>query len=61
MFTGLMDLDQVELLPGVHVLSCGPLPFLRAVRTAALARGVSADAISYEVFGPDLWAPDNRS
>lgn len=59
-FTGLMDLDQVELLPGVHVLSCGPLPFLRAVRTAALARGVSPDNISYEVFGPDLWAPDTR-
>lgn len=59
-FAGLMDLDQVDLVPGVHVLSCGPLPFLRAVRTAALAGGVSADNLSYEVFGPDLWASDTR-
>lgn len=56
-FTGLMDLDQVDLAAGVHVLSCGPLPFLRAVRTASLARGVTVDRISHEVFGPDLWSP----
>jgi nitric oxide dioxygenase len=29
---------------------------MRKVRGALLARGVPADHIRYEVFGPDLWA-----
>jgi nitric oxide dioxygenase len=54
--TGLMDLTDVPLPDGVHVFTCGPLPFMRQVRGALLARGVPADHIRYEVFGPDLWA-----
>lgn len=53
--TGLMDLSQVPLPDGVHVFTCGPLPFMRRVRGSLLARGVPADRIRYEVFGPDLW------
>ncbi|WP_052868508.1 globin domain-containing protein [Streptomyces niger] len=34
---------------------CGPLPFLRAVRGDLLRAGVPAEAVHYEVFGPDLW------
>ncbi|MDV6264201.1 globin domain-containing protein [Rhodococcoides yunnanense] len=56
-FTGLMDFDRIEFTADTHVLSCGPLPFLRAVRLAALQRGVPPESISYEVFGPDLWSP----
>jgi nitric oxide dioxygenase len=54
--TGLMDLTDIPLPAGVHVFTCGPLPFMRKVRGALLARGVPADHIRYEVFGPDLWA-----
>lgn len=40
---------------------CGPLPFMRAVRRTLMDKGVDPRNISYEVFGPDLWAqdPDN--
>ncbi|MEO3938322.1 globin domain-containing protein [Dermatophilaceae bacterium Soc4.6] len=54
--TGLMDLTDVALPEGVHVFTCGPLPFMRQIRADLLARGVPADHIRYEVFGPDLWA-----
>ena len=53
--TGLMDLAEVPLPAGVQVFTCGPLPFMRAVRASLLARGVPATSIRYEVFGPDLW------
>jgi len=33
---------------------CGPLPFMQAQRQALLARGVAADRMHREVFGPDL-------
>ena len=52
---GLMDLSEVPLDDGVQVFTCGPLPFMRHVRSGLLARGVPADKIRYEVFGPDLW------
>lgn len=54
--TGFMDLSKIPLPAGLHVFTCGPLPFMRQVRTALLARRVPADHIRYEVFGPDLWA-----
>lgn len=54
--TGFMDLAEIALPAGVHVFTCGPLPFMRQVRSALLDRGVPADHIRYEVFGPDLWA-----
>lgn len=41
--------------PGTHAYLCGPLPFMRAVRTQLLGKGVPAADIHYEVFGPDLW------
>jgi nitric oxide dioxygenase len=53
---GLMDLSDVPLPPDVQVFTCGPLPFMRHVRSTLLARGVPASHIRYEVFGPDLWA-----
>lgn len=37
---------------------CGPLPFMQAIRSALLDRGVAPRNIQYEVFGPDLWQAD---
>lgn len=56
---GYMDLAQVPLDDDVQVFTCGPLPFMRHVRASLLARGVPASNIRYEVFGPDLWAPQD--
>ncbi|MET9893828.1 globin domain-containing protein [Streptomyces sp. NPDC006465] len=53
--TGLVDLSGVTVQPGTHAYLCGPLPFMRAVRTQLLGKGVPAADIHYEVFGPDLW------
>ncbi len=55
-FPGLMDLSRVPLPDDLQVFTCGPLPFMRHVRTTLLDRGVPASRIRYEVFGPDLWA-----
>jgi nitric oxide dioxygenase len=55
---GLMDLSEVTVPADATVYLCGPLPFMRSVRTALLARGVPARRVRYEVFGPDLWQAD---
>jgi nitric oxide dioxygenase len=52
---GRADLGDVELPEGLTAYLCGPLPFMRAVRGDLLRRGVPAERIHYEVFGPDLW------
>ncbi|MFG2217317.1 globin domain-containing protein [Streptomyces sp. NPDC048685] len=53
--TGRVDLSGLAVAPGTHAYLCGPLPFMRAVRTQLLAKGVPATDIHYEVFGPDMW------
>ncbi|MFF3156954.1 globin domain-containing protein [Streptomyces sp. NPDC057910] len=53
--TGLVDLTRLPVAPGTRAYLCGPLPFMRAIRTQLLAKGVRAADIHYEVFGPDLW------
>ena len=62
---GLMDLTDIPLPNDVQVFTCGPLPFMRLVRSTLLDRGVPPARIRYEVFGPDLWAaqssPDTGS
>ncbi|RZU31850.1 FAD-binding oxidoreductase [Blastococcus saxobsidens] len=55
---GAMDLDAVDVPEGAVFYLCGPLPFMKAVRSALLDRGVPARDIQYEVFGPDLWQAD---
>ncbi|WP_405899829.1 FAD-binding oxidoreductase [Streptomyces sp. NBC_00727] len=52
---GLVDLSGLVIASGTHAYLCGPLPFMRSVRTQLLAKGVPASDIHYEVFGPDLW------
>ncbi|MFK4146674.1 globin domain-containing protein [Streptomyces sp. NPDC004065] len=57
---GLVDLADVEVPAGTHAYLCGPLPFMRAVRSQLIGKGVAPADIHYEVFGPDLWlAKDN--
>ncbi|TFV66980.1 UNVERIFIED_ORG: hemin transporter [Bacillus sp. AZ43] len=55
---GVMDLDDVKLPDDAGYYLCGPLPFMQAVRSALIERGVPARDIQYEVFGPDLWQAD---
>jgi nitric oxide dioxygenase len=55
---GLMDLGQVDLPDDATYYLCGPLPFMQAVRSALIERGVQPRDIQYEVFGPDLWQAD---
>jgi nitric oxide dioxygenase len=54
---GYMDLSTLDLPEDLQVFTCGPLPFMRLVRSTLLARGVQPENIRYEVFGPDLWGP----
>ncbi|MBD8012774.1 MULTISPECIES: globin domain-containing protein [Microbacterium] len=53
---GFMDLSEVDLPEHASVFMCGPLPFMQSMRRTLIGRGVPADRIHYEVFGPDLWA-----
>ncbi|MEU2058968.1 globin domain-containing protein [Streptomyces sp. NPDC013455] len=53
--TGLVDLTDIAVRPGTRAYLCGPLPFMRAVRTQLIGKGVAPADIHYEVFGPDLW------
>lgn len=56
--TGTMDLSDAELPEGAVVFMCGPLPFMQNARRTLLDRGIPAERINYEVFGPDLWAAE---
>ncbi|MFF2274050.1 globin domain-containing protein [Agromyces sp. NPDC058136] len=53
--TGFMSLDAVEMPAGAKLYLCGPLPFMRSIRSQAIEAGVAATDIHYEVFGPDVW------
>jgi nitric oxide dioxygenase len=55
---GVMALDDVAFQDGAVYYLCGPLPFMQAVRSALIDRGVAPRDIQYEVFGPDLWQAD---
>jgi nitric oxide dioxygenase len=57
-FEGMMEISQVALPDGAEYYLCGPLPFMQAVRSALIERGVAPHDIQYEVFGPDLWQAD---
>jgi nitric oxide dioxygenase len=55
---GRLDLDDVDLPDDALYYLCGPVPFMQAVRSALIGRGVAPRDIQYEVFGPDLWQAD---
>jgi nitric oxide dioxygenase len=50
-----MSLSDVELPEDANLYLCGPLPFMQKIRSEAIALGIPAQKIHYEVFGPDLW------
>lgn len=52
---GFMDLSEVSIPGDANVVMCGPLPFLKAVRSQVIATGHPAEKVFYEIFGPDLW------
>jgi nitric oxide dioxygenase len=56
--SGVIDLDDIKLPDGAGYYLCGPLPFMKGVRSALIDRGVAPRDIQYEVFGPDLWQAD---
>lgn len=58
---GLMNLNGIERPENATVFLCGPLPFMRDVRTQLLGAGIPAQHIRYEVFGPDLWLPGSAA
>ncbi|GII89065.1 hemin transporter [Sphaerisporangium siamense] len=51
---GFADLSDIEIPRDTRAYLCGPVPFMRSVRTQLLRRGVPASRVHYEVFGPDL-------
>ncbi len=50
---GLVDLAGIEIPEDVRAYLCGPVPYMRSVQSQLRERGVPADRIHYEVFGPD--------
>jgi nitric oxide dioxygenase len=51
---GRMEVDALPLPPGTTAYLCGPLPFMHAIRAGLLRRGLPAEHIHYEVFGPGM-------
>ncbi|MET7836811.1 globin domain-containing protein [Micromonospora sediminicola] len=51
---GLVEPERIPVATGVSAHLCGPIPFMNAVRGDLLRRGVPADRIAYEVFGPGM-------
>lgn len=50
--SGYIDLDGVDVPHDADAYLCGPAPFMTVVQSALLGRGVTADRIHHEVFGP---------
>ncbi|MFD7659364.1 globin domain-containing protein [Actinosynnema sp. NPDC059797] len=51
---GLVDVDAIPLTADTTAYLCGPVPFMRDVRAGLLRRGLPADRVRYEVFGPGM-------
>ncbi|MER7081292.1 nitric oxide dioxygenase [Saccharopolyspora kobensis] len=49
---GRIDLADVEVPAGAEAYLCGPVPFMAHVRRQLIDRGLAADRIHFEVFGP---------
>ena len=60
---GFMDLTDIPLPQDIQVFTCGPLPFMRHVRSTLLSRGVpaaqSATKSSDPTCGPPKPRPDS--
>lgn len=54
-YLGRVDVTKLGVPADAHVYLCGPLPFMKGVRSALVDAGVQAQNINYEIFGPDQW------
>ena len=54
MHAGLLNLTDVSLPEAAIFYLCGPLPFMTAVRSALLERGVAAHDIQFSGGGIEL-------
>ncbi|MBP2412126.1 nitric oxide dioxygenase [Arthrobacter stackebrandtii] len=52
---GFMSLEGLDLPADASMYVCGPLPFMKAIRSQAIDAGIPSTKIHYEVFGPDVW------
>jgi nitric oxide dioxygenase len=52
--TGLADLSGVQIPEASRAYLCGPVPFMRSIRSQLLDHGIPAARIHYEAFGPDF-------
>ena len=52
---GRMTLEGLDITADAWVYLCGPLPFMKSIHAQAMACGIPAERIHYEVFGPDVW------
>ncbi|WP_018680435.1 globin domain-containing protein [Actinokineospora enzanensis] len=52
--TGRVDIDAIPLPAGVRAYLCGPMPFMSTMRAGLIRRGVPAERIHAEVFGPGM-------
>ena len=55
---GRMDVAALPLAPGTTAYLCGPLPFMHGIRAGLIGRGLPAERIRYEVFGPGMLDED---
>ena len=55
---GLLSLDDVTLPEGAEVYLCGNNGFVQAVRAQLTARGIPAERVHCELFGPNDWLLD---
>ncbi|MEV4826528.1 FAD-binding oxidoreductase [Micromonospora sp. NPDC049274] len=53
--TGLIEPEAIPLPSDAEAYLCGPLPFMRMVRSELRRRGLPSERIRYEVFGSDQW------
>ncbi|MER7859195.1 hypothetical protein ABTX61_08835 [Amycolatopsis japonica] len=51
---GFMNGDALRLPPDTTAYLCGPFPFMHGIRAGLIRRGLGAEHIHYEVFGPGM-------
>ncbi|WP_340687854.1 hypothetical protein LCL61_17815 [Amycolatopsis coloradensis] len=49
-----MDVDALPLPSGTTAYLCGPLPFMHGIRAGLIRRGLPAERVHHEVFGPGM-------
>lgn len=54
-FTGRVEASLLEVPSDAVVYLCGPLEFMKGVRSQLVEEGVPGRHIQYEIFGPDQW------